>query len=132
MIRAVADTHTIIWYALADPRLSTSARAVFDGAAAARERVALSSISLVEVIYLVEKRKIDARTLDRVLALLDLDELLVEAPVDRPVVLAMRSINRDQVPDMPDRIIAATALRHGAPVISRDGKIRASNVPTLW
>jgi PIN domain nuclease of toxin-antitoxin system len=33
---------------------------------------------------------------------------------------------------MPDRIIAATALSLGVPVISRDGKIRTSAVETIW
>jgi hypothetical protein len=33
---------------------------------------------------------------------------------------------------MPDRIIAATALMIGAPVISRDRKIRASIITTIW
>jgi len=36
------------------------------------------------------------------------------------------------VPDMPDRIVAATAVYYSVPVISRDGKIRASNVQTVW
>ena len=29
-------------------------------------------------------------------------------------------------------IIAATALSSGAPLVSRDGKIRASQVQTIW
>jgi PIN domain nuclease of toxin-antitoxin system len=33
---------------------------------------------------------------------------------------------------MPDRIIAATALTFGATLVSRDGKIRASQVQTIW
>jgi PIN domain nuclease of toxin-antitoxin system len=33
---------------------------------------------------------------------------------------------------MPDRIVAATALRFGVPIISRDGKIRASKLATIW
>ena len=33
---------------------------------------------------------------------------------------------------MPDRIIAATAIYHDVPFISRDGKIRASSVRTIW
>jgi predicted nucleic acid-binding protein len=33
---------------------------------------------------------------------------------------------------MPDRIIAATALSLGLPLVTRDGKIRASNVITIW
>lgn len=33
---------------------------------------------------------------------------------------------------MPDRIIAATAIHFGVPVLSRDSRIRASNVRTIW
>jgi predicted nucleic acid-binding protein len=62
----------------------------------------------------------------------ELFHLLVEAPVDRSVVLAMRTISRAQVPDLPDRVIAATAVRLGVPLISRDGKIQASGVTTIW
>jgi predicted nucleic acid-binding protein len=48
------------------------------------------------------------------------------------VVEAMRRIPRGAVPDMPDRIIAATAVSLGIPVISRDGQIRASYLQTIW
>ena len=33
---------------------------------------------------------------------------------------------------MPDRIVAATAVYFAVPVISRDGRIRASNIRTVW
>jgi predicted nucleic acid-binding protein len=39
---------------------------------------------------------------------------------------------RSEIPDMPDRIIAATAIHLGVPVLSRDGRIRASSVRTIW
>ena len=132
MIVSVADTHAAIWYIHSNPALSAAAKAAFDDATARGEQVAISSISLAEIIYLVEKRRIDPTTLDLVLAALDLGEMLVEVQVDRAVALAMRSIGRAEVPDMPDRIIAATALHLGVPVISRDGKIKASSVATIW
>jgi PIN domain nuclease of toxin-antitoxin system len=133
MIRAVADTHALIWYVFDDPRLSPAATAVMDGAAAVGDRIAISAISLVEIIYLVEKKnRIDPTTLDQVLVLLDLDQLLVEAPVNRSVALAMRTISRTQVPDLPDRVIAATAVWLDVPLISRDRKIQASGVATIW
>jgi PIN domain nuclease of toxin-antitoxin system len=44
----------------------------------------------------------------------------------------MRQVPRADVPDMPDRIVAATAVYYGVPVISRDARIRASNVQTIW
>ena len=58
--------------------------------------------------------------------------MLQEAPFNAEIVEAMGQVPRDQVPDMPDRIIAATAVYFGVPVISRDGKIRASNARTVW
>ena len=55
MIRAVADTHTLIWYLYNDPRLSTAAGSIMDAADAAGDQVALSSISLAEVLYWARK-----------------------------------------------------------------------------
>jgi predicted nucleic acid-binding protein len=45
---------------------------------------------------------------------------------------ALELVSRLEVPDLPDRIVAATAVALGAPLISRDWKIRASQVHTLW
>jgi predicted nucleic acid-binding protein len=33
---------------------------------------------------------------------------------------------------MPDRIIAATALHLGLPLVTRDLRIQASGIPTIW
>jgi PIN domain nuclease of toxin-antitoxin system len=133
MIRALADTHALIWYVFADPRLSATAEAIFQAAATSGDRVAISSISLVEIVYLVEKRRIVATTFDQVVAMLnDPQGVLIEAPVDQDVAHAMKTISRAQIPDMPDRIIAATAMHLGVPLISRDGRIKASSLATIW
>jgi PIN domain nuclease of toxin-antitoxin system len=58
--------------------------------------------------------------------------VLEEAPFTAEVVQAMRRVPRDAVSDMPDRIVAATAVYLGVPVISRDGRTRASNVQAIW
>jgi len=65
-------------------------------------------------------------------ALADPEHVFKEAVLTSEVVDAMHLVPRDAVPDMPDRIVAATALYFGVPVISRDGKIRASSVQTVW
>ena len=44
----------------------------------------------------------------------------------------MRQIPRAEVPDMPDRLVAATAVHFGVPVISRDARIRSANLQTNW
>lgn len=109
-----------------------TARGEIDGAAASGEQIAISTISLVEIVYLIEKRRIDATTFDQVLGQLDSGMLFVEIVVDRPVILAMRAVDRMQVPELPDRVIAATAVRLGVPLISRDRKIQTSRVTTIW
>lgn len=57
-IAAVADTHTAIWHLFGDPRLSATAAAFIEEAAAARHKIAISTISLAELVYLVEKGRL--------------------------------------------------------------------------
>jgi PIN domain nuclease of toxin-antitoxin system len=133
MIRAVADTHTIIWYLFRDPRLSETARTTIENAAASGEQIAFSTITLAEIVYLAERGRLRPETLERLLQAVDgEDVVLVEIPFDRSVARAMAAIPREQVADLPDRIIAATARCLGAALISRDRAIQASEVPTIW
>ncbi|MBL8177599.1 MAG: PIN domain-containing protein [Bryobacterales bacterium] len=95
--------------------------------------MALSAISLAEILYLVEKQRIPATAYDDIKkALRNPDHVFEEAPLQVPIVDAMRSVPRTDTPDMPDRIVAATAIHLGVPVISRDGRIRTSAVQTVW
>jgi PIN domain nuclease of toxin-antitoxin system len=104
-----------------------------DDAASAGYDIVLSPISLAEIVYLVEKGRLPASAYDELrIALNDPDFVLEEAPFTGEVVETMRQVPRVDIPDMPDRIVAATALYLGVPVISRDGRIRASNVQTVW
>ena len=134
MIAGVADTHTALWYLYDDARLSGTAGDFIDQAAEAGSQIAVSTISLAEIVYLIEKNRLPTANAyaDLRAALDDQGHLFKEAPFTVKIVDAMRQIPRADVPDMPDRIVAATALLFGVPVISRDRKIRASNVQTIW
>jgi hypothetical protein len=65
-------------------------------------------------------------------ALATSEYVLEEAPFHAGVVDAMRSVPREQIPDLPDRVVAATAVFLRVPVISRDGRIRSSSIQTIW
>lgn len=133
MIAAVADTHAALWYLFNDGRLSVAAGDYIDKAAAAGSQIVVSSISLAEIVYLIEKNRLPANAYtDLKAALIDQDHVFKEAPFTVEIVDAMKQVPRADVPDMPDRIVAATAVYFGVPVISRDGKIRASNLQTIW
>jgi PIN domain nuclease of toxin-antitoxin system len=133
MIAGVADTHTALWYLYDDVRLSVPAGDFIDQAAAAGRQIVVSSISLAEILYLIEKNRLPASAYaDLKAAIADPDHAFKEAPLTLEIVDAMRQVPRADVPDMPDRIVAATGVYFGTPVISRDGRIRASNLKTVW
>lgn len=133
MIAGVADTHTALWYVMKNPRLSTRAREFMEEAAAIGHNIAISSISLAEIVYLIEKGRLPPSVYGELkAALADSDYLIEEVPLSAEIVDAMRQVSRAEVPDMPDRIIAATGIYFAAPIISRDGRIRAANLQTVW
>jgi len=133
VIAGVADTHTALWYLFKNPKLSPTALAFIDYAAAVGKTIVLSPISFAEIVYLIEKARLPESTYQELMAAIEDDGYVIkEALFDRRVVEAMRKVSRADVPDMPDRIIAATAVHLGVPVISRDARIRASDVQTIW
>ncbi len=71
--------------------------------------IAISSITLVEIVYLIEKKRLHPSVYESLSdALNDAEHCFTEATVTSAIVEIMRTIPRDQVHDMPDRIIAAT------------------------
>jgi predicted nucleic acid-binding protein len=65
-------------------------------------------------------------------ALSDPDQGIRAAPVDLAVAIRIRDVARDVVPDMPDRIIGATALHLGLQLVSRGQALRRSQIPVIW
>lgn len=133
MIYAVADTHALIWYLLANPNLSYTAKQQFDLAAKNKMYIGISTISIVEMIYLMEKERISPKSLTILNEELSTSETVLSlVPLDYKISQTLKRVMRDQIPDMPDRIIAATALFHNVPLISRDKQITLSDIETVW
>jgi PIN domain nuclease of toxin-antitoxin system len=133
MPAVVVDTHTIVSYLSADPRLSANAADALDSATASGDRIHVPSICLVELTYLVEKGSLPVAARERLIQALDDPAApCLLAPLDRTVADALEFVSRLEVPDLPDRIVTATAVSLRAPLISRDRKIRASQVQTIW
>ena len=129
MPSVVVDTHAAVWYLLNDKRLSRIAGSVLDQTTQGGNPILIPSISLVELIYLAEKGRIPASTHTRLLAAIDDPNGPYElAPLNRDVADAVHTIDRQLVPDLPDRVIAATALARKLPLVSRDSKIRSSQI----
>jgi PIN domain nuclease of toxin-antitoxin system len=130
---AVTDTHGLIWYLEDSPRLSSGARAAFDACDRGESVIYVPTICLVEIIYLQEKGRIPADLNAQLDDALEAGTTgLILASLTPEVANAVARVPRSHVPDMPDRIIAATALYLGLPLISRDRAIRLSTVQTVW
>lgn len=133
MIVAIADTHTTIWYLYSDSRLGKAASNFIDRAISQGDHIGVSAITVAEIIYLVEKGRIPtnaARDLQDAAA--NPKAVLQFIPLDERIAMRMSAIPRQDLPDLPDRVIAATALFYDIPVLSRDARIRSSGIKTIW
>ncbi|MGB3655636.1 MAG: type II toxin-antitoxin system VapC family toxin [Rivularia sp. (in: cyanobacteria)] len=133
MSDAVADTHALIWYLEDSSRLSTAANEIFNKCDKGELLIYIPTICLVEIVYLQEKGRISTgmkAQLDA--ALTTKSSGLVLANLTAGVVDSLATIPRDTVPDMPDRIIAATAKHLALPLISKDNKIASSGISIVW
>ena len=133
MSAIVADTHVAIWTLVAPARLSAEALSAIKSAVEAGDPIYVASVSIVEVIYLVEKGRLPEVVFERLIGELSRpDSGLVVVPLDLPIAQALRRIPRAVVSEMPDRIIAATALYLGLPLVTRDLRLRSAGITTIW
>lgn len=129
----VLDTHAVIWYLFDRKRLSEDAIQFIRKTVGNGKPVYISAISLIETIYLIERGRIPGEAIQRLeAAVKSADSGLIVAAVDENVAERVHEVPRDLVPDMPDRIIAATALHLGLPLVTRDQRIQSTGIKTIW
>ena len=127
------DTHALVWYIEGSSQLSATALAALQSAAAQGDPIYVSSVCLVEIVYLAEKGKLSVALFDRIAQMLRQgNTALREVPFTLDMADRLRGIARTLVPDMPDRMIAATAVTLGVPLVTRDQRIQNAGVPTIW
>jgi len=134
MKRYVADTHSITWHLSRDRHLSRRARRIFESADEGYVQVLVPSIVLVEAIFLMQRQRISK---SQVLQLFELSEdtnaNFYVVPLNMAVAEAVSDFGLAAIPDMPDRIIAATARALNVPLITVDPIITESElVEVIW
>ncbi len=128
------DTHAVVWYAQSSPRLSASARHAIHQAIQSGDPVQISAVSLVEITYRAEKRRLSADTFDRVVAIVQQPYSGLEVVAfDLAMADCLRQISVRTVPDMPDHMIAATALYWNIPLVTADRQLQSlPNLTCIW
>ena len=129
---AVTDTHALIWFLTDSPRLGPQANKIFEACEEGKISILIPTICLVEIVYLQEKKRIPNNLLENFINELQNSKNMIISDLSYEVVKFLEQVPRIQVSDMPDRIIAATALSLNLPLISRDRKIQLSSIETVW
>lgn len=125
----LADTVAIVRH-LRSQRIGPEATRLLREADAGLNHIYLSGITLMEVLYLSEARRIEV-PLNELLQLVTRSRNYEIVPVDANVVQA--AVGIDDVPELHDRIIAATAKYLHVPLLTSDQVMTTSrHVQVIW
>lgn len=119
----VVDTHVLIWYFIGSKRLSTELKGLIDTCRSQGGRLLVPTIVLAEALNVAERGRVD----------FDFAELyrLVQDEPEFEIVgfgseVFEKTMRVQDVTEIHDRIITATASYYGASVLTKDGVIRDS------
>jgi len=140
----MTDTHPLLWYLSEDRRLSKKARRVFEKAENGDARILIPIVSFFEILSLIWGRRISFDHIDEILIKIESINEKFEFPpyhfvsLDEKVLEKRIELSQENLPDNKrvterDLMIVAMSLVNNSILITKDRKIRNSNlVDVLW
>lgn len=127
----VLDTHALLWWALDPERLSPAAHHAVSNME--RDGGFASSISIWELGVKIKRGKLELPvSIAEFASRIERSQVIELLPVDTATWLASLDLPWDHS-DPADRVIVATALRRGLPLLSKDAAIRSfEGVTSVW
>jgi PIN domain nuclease of toxin-antitoxin system len=126
------DTHIVVWLAFEEYRISKPATSKILKARESGEGLAISDISLFELATVFKRERVRlAISVESVMT--EVEGRFSVLPITGEMSLRTLCLPERYPKDPVDRIIGATALVEGIPLITADRKIRDSGaLPTIW
>jgi PIN domain nuclease of toxin-antitoxin system len=129
MAQFLLDTHALIWWWLADPKLSVAAREAIEGEGS---RIVVSAVSIYEIANKQRVGKLPA--LQAILA--ELDDAVADSGFEQLPLTSRHAVHAGLLlgdhRDPFDRMIAAQGLVERLTVITRDPEIAGFGCKVLW
>jgi predicted nucleic acid-binding protein len=123
------DTVTLVRYLSNTGKLTKRVKDIFDEADSNQCRFYLSTVSLMEILYLAEKKRINI-SLEKAIEKIKLSTLYSIIDLSTEIVLKAREVNFNE---LHDRLILATAKYLDIPIISSDGKFKEiEGIEVIW
>lgn len=126
------DTHVTVWLAGDPGQISRRAHAAIEQARATGQGLAICDITMLELAMLSRKGRLAVNTgLESFLA--ELESRCRLLPITKKACVRAVNLPATYPNDPVDRIIGATALVEGMPLVTADRAIRQSGaIPTIW
>lgn len=126
------DTHVIVWLAFAPHRISPKAKSALQETVETGSKTCISPITLYEIGFLANRKRIQLNVSIESFLYQVADEFLLK-PITVELIVEAAQFPLSFPGDPMDRIIAATALTQGIPLVTADERIRRSKVvKTIW
>jgi PIN domain nuclease of toxin-antitoxin system len=128
----LVDTHVVLWLALEPANVSKKARAAIEETRQSGHGIAISDITLLEIAQLESKKRIKLNSsLETFLS--EIEARFVVLPITGRVCVRAMGLPAVYPKDPADRVIGATALVEGLPLVTADDDIRRSKaLRTIW
>lgn len=126
------DTHVVLWLLAKPEKLSAYASRAIEQARRHHEGFGIAAVTLYELALGIERKRMQVHgELSEVLG--RIEEFVTILPLTSAIAARAAKMPDGFPRDPFDRIIAATALVHGTPLVTADGDIRRSGaVATIW
>ena len=125
----VADTMAIVSH-FAQRRLSEMARQILRDADNDQHRIFFSVVTLMEILYLSEARRISLSPAE-LMKHVGESSNYIPLPLTAEIVLTASTI--DDVREMHDRLIAATAKHYNYPLLTNDPiLLKSKHITAVW